>query len=275
MDSSARRHAMQQWNTVACGELDGDKNAVDYFLRVERDRYSQQYWQREFFEYESFAGQRVLEIGVGQGTDLMQFARAGASCIGVDITENHLQLTARNFALQGKHVDLYKADATKLPLSDGSIDCVYSFGVIHHIPEAHEVVSEIFRVLRPGGTAMVALYYRWSAFHLFTKLLCHGLRCGWLWSKGYAGLLATIEGGADGVTVKPFVKLYSKREVRRLFSHFDIEDLSIHQLTEGHYYPSALGRLLRPAIPKLEGIMGWYVVCIARKPLRSNERAQP
>ena len=265
LDSSAREHATRQWNALACGELEGDKNSVDYFLKVERDRYRQQPWQHDYFKYEAFAGQRVLEIGVGQGTDLMQFARAGAVCAGVDITDNHLQLTERNFALQGKQIELHKADATKLPFADNGFDCVYSFGVIHHIPEAQDVIAEALRVLRPGGKVMLALYYKWSAFHLFTKILCHGIRCGWLWSKGYSGLLATIEGGADGVTVKPFVKLYSKPEVRQLLARFDIEDISVHQLTADHYYPALLARLLRPAIPKLEGVMGWYVTCIARK----------
>ncbi len=266
METSARESAARLWNATACGELAGDKGNIDYFLRVERDRYAQQPWQHGYYRFGSFAGKRVLEIGVGQGTDLMQFARGGAACAGVDITDNHLLLTQRNFSLQGKQVELYKADATALPFPDHSLDCVYSFGVIHHIPEAQRVMAEIFRVLRPGGEVMTAFYYKWSAFHLFTKILCHGIRCRWLWSKGYAGLLATIESGADGVSVKPFVKLYSKREVRRLFAAFDIEDISVHQLMADHFYPAALGRLLRPAIPRLEGAMGWYVACSARKP---------
>jgi ubiquinone/menaquinone biosynthesis C-methylase UbiE len=267
LEISAREQAARQWNATACGELEGDKNSINYFLNVEVDRYARQPWQRDYFKFDTFAGQSVLEIGVGQGTDLMQFARAGAQCSGVDITDNHLQLTERNFALQEKRVALYKCDATRLPFHDQSLDCVYSFGVIHHIPEAHDVVAEIFRVLRPGGRVMTAFYYKWSAFHLFTKILCHGVRCGWLWSKGYAGLLATIEQGADGESIKPFVKLYSKREMRRLFSEFEIDDVSVHQLIAEHFYPAVFGRLMRPAIPRLEGLMGWYVTCSARKPI--------
>ncbi|HET9390049.1 MAG TPA: hypothetical protein VFO44_10415, partial [Steroidobacteraceae bacterium] len=74
------------------------------------------------------------------------------------------------------------------------------------------------------------------------------------------------EQGADGVSIKPFVKLYSKRDMRRLFSKFELEDISVHQLLAEHFYPEALGRLMRPAIPKLEGVMGWYVACTARRP---------
>jgi ubiquinone/menaquinone biosynthesis C-methylase UbiE len=265
IDSDAREHAQAQWNTTACGELVGDKNTVNYFLRVEEDRYHQQNWALDYFSYRDFSGKRVLEIGVGQGTDLMQFAKAGAYCFGADITDNHLALTKRNFELRGKEVDLRKTDATQLPFPDGYFDCVYSFGVMHHIPEIDNVIKEVRRVLKRDGTLMIALYYKWSAFHIFCKLLANGLRNGWLFTKGYAGLLATIESGADGVNVKPYVKLYSKAEVRRLLKEFNIEDISIHQLKADHFWPSFLGAALSRFIPKLESRLGWYVASKARK----------
>lgn len=198
---------------------------------------------------------------------MMQFVKAGAICHGVDITENHLKLTALNATLRGYEVDLHRDDATKLPFADSSIDCVYSFGVLHHIPEIEKVIGEIHRVLKPGGKVMIALYYKWSAFHLFSKLLANGLRNGWLFTKGYSGLLATIETGADGVNVKPFVRLFSKSKVRDVMQEFVLEDLSIHQLCEEHFRPPLLGRLLRGKhIKQLEPLMGWYVAYQGRKP---------
>src|SRR2546429_9786755 len=76
--SNAREHAQKQWNARACGELVGDKNSVEYFRQVEGDRYGQQDWVHNYFCYHAFSEKRVLEIGVGQGTDLMQFAKVGA-----------------------------------------------------------------------------------------------------------------------------------------------------------------------------------------------------
>ena len=54
-------------------------NRVAFFKRVEIERYKQQPWQHDFFQFEQFAGKRVLEIGVGLGTDLLQFARKRAA----------------------------------------------------------------------------------------------------------------------------------------------------------------------------------------------------
>lgn len=270
MDSDARIEAQKQWNARACGELPGDKQSIDYFNAVARDRYQQSEWVHNYFRYEEFSGMNVLEVGIGQGTDMMQFAKGGAICHGVDITQNHLKITALNATLHGYEVDLHEADATRLPFADNTIDCIYSFGVLHHIPDIEKVVSEIHRVLKPGGRVMIALYYKWSAFHLFCKVLANGIRNGWLFTKGYSGLLATIEMGADGVNVKPYVRLFSKSEVRNLMKEFALGDLSIHQLHEDHFWPPFLGQLLRKRLKELEPHMGWYVTYQGRKPKESS-----
>ena len=48
----------------------------------------------------------------------MQFAKGGAECYGVDITDNHLVLTKKNFELRGKKVELHKVDATYSTFSE-------------------------------------------------------------------------------------------------------------------------------------------------------------
>jgi ubiquinone/menaquinone biosynthesis C-methylase UbiE len=263
--TEARIEAQKQWNATACGELEGDKDSADYFLAVEKDRFAQQAWALSYFDYSGYSGKRVLEIGIGQGTDLMRFAKGGAECYGVDITDNHLELTARNFALRGEKVDLRKADATQLPFPNSYFDCVYSFGVMHHIPEIDRVITEVHRVLKPGGTVMIALYHKWSAFHLVKWLLFKGFLKGDLFRLGYSGLLATIETGADGSAIKPHVKLYSRAETRRLMQNFAVDDVSVHQFFAEHILPSSMvGRLRNRDLP-LSRLLGWYVACRARK----------
>src|SRR4051812_7640823 len=115
VDQQARDGARAQWNANPCGAVTSDEYDAAFFERVETERYRQQYWQRDFFDFTSFGGGKVLEIGVGLGTDLKQFARNGARCYGADITDNHLSLAARNFALEGFPLSLERADATALP----------------------------------------------------------------------------------------------------------------------------------------------------------------
>lgn len=266
IDASARKEAQKQWNALACGELPGDKTAVGYYDAVEADRFAQQAWTRDYFRYDQFAGKKVLEIGVGQGTDLMQFAKAGAECHGIDITQNHLSLTQMNFNLRGKKVDLREADATKIPFPDNTFDAVYSFGVMHHIPEIDAVLSEVRRVLKPGGKVMIALYHKWSAFHLLNQIP-RGLLKGRIMRMGYRNMISTVETGADGIERHPYVKLYGKAETRNLLRRagFLVDDVSIHQLYAEHVIPDTWlkGRLNRP-LP-LAGAFGWYVAAKATK----------
>src|SRR5205085_2094425 len=59
-----------------------------------------------------------------------------------------------------------QADATRLPFRPASFDVVYSHGVLHHIPDIGAAVAEVYRVLRPGGRAVVMLYHRRSLNYL-------------------------------------------------------------------------------------------------------------
>jgi ubiquinone/menaquinone biosynthesis C-methylase UbiE len=265
-DTLAREHAVKQWTAHPCGAVEGDEAAPEYFLEVERRRYAQQGWQRDVIRFDLYARRTVLEIGVGLGTDLAQFAKAGAECHGIDITDRHLEATRRNFAARGLGVTLNKSDASRIPYSDEQFDLVYSFGVIHHIPDPEPVVREIHRVLKPGGRCLVALYHKHSFFHDY-MLFVRGLLLGRLFRLGYAGLLATIEAGADGVSIKPHVKLYSRRQARTLFESLAIERVSVHQLDLGRFGSTWPGRLLRPVLRLLEPLIGWYVVVEAERPL--------
>ncbi len=261
-----REHAIAQWTANACGEVDGPrKDTLEYFLKVESERYKQQQWQHSYFDFGGYSKKQVLEIGTGHGTDLLQFARGGAICSGVDITKNHLRLTKANFAHRGYQVNLFEADAANLPFEDASFDCIYSFGVIHHIPDPEKVIKECFRVLKPGGKIMVTMYYKWSAFAIFIKFFNHGLKKGWVFSKGMDGLLATIETGADGKKIKPFVKLYSKKSLMNLMASFKVKNISIHQLEADHFWPPFLQKFAVRKIKELESRWGWYVACTAEK----------
>ena len=78
--TAANSAAIQQWTTRPCGALDGlDEHSLAYFEAVERNRYDDfAPWMREFVQFSAYTGKKILEVGVGQGTDLVQFAKGGA-----------------------------------------------------------------------------------------------------------------------------------------------------------------------------------------------------
>src|SRR5205085_4781571 len=105
-------------------------------------------------------GSVVLDIGCGAGTDLLLAARRTGShgrAIGVDMTEAMRERAAAGAAACGlRNVDVLDGDATSLPVDDRSIDVVISNGVLNLVPDKHQAIAEICRVLKPGGRVQVA-----------------------------------------------------------------------------------------------------------------------
>ena len=115
----------------------------------------------------------VLEIGLGQGADSMQLINRGAIYHGIDLTEESVRRVKERFQLFDKHYrEVQVANAEQIPYSDNYFDLVYSHGVIHHSPRIESIVSEIYRVLKPGGQAVIMLYHKHSYnYHISISVL--------------------------------------------------------------------------------------------------------
>lgn len=258
--------AQNQWNQTPCGHVEGlESPDLNYFLRVEENRYKAEGFILRLFPFDQFRGKNVLEIGCGHGTDSVQFAKYGANCHVVDITDRHLELTRLNFKLRGYNLEWRKCDATAIDFPDNYFDCIYSFGVLHHIPDIEKVLAEIRRVLKPNGKVCFAVYNKYSAFHIFAKILMDGVLLGKFFTLGYKGLLATIEYGADGILICPYVRLYSKNEFKKLLEKngFNIKAIGIDCLAPWHF--GVFKYLFGSRLQKYEHILGWYVYVIAEK----------
>jgi SAM-dependent methyltransferase len=101
-------------------------------------------------------GGTVLDIPCGGGTVLPLFARAGfrGTVIESDLADAMMgRAEATHRRLQpGYAVRFVQADARELPLEADSIDCVISINGLHVIPAPDRFLSELARVVRPGGT---------------------------------------------------------------------------------------------------------------------------
>jgi hypothetical protein len=66
-----------------------------------------------------------------------------------------------------------------------------------------------------------------------------------LFSIGYRGLMSTIENGADGKNIKPYVRTYSKRELAQNLTRFKTHRMDIRQLSEDHIYPPFIAKMAK------------------------------
>lgn len=106
------------------------------------------------------AGEVVLDLGCGAGTDLLiaaQMTGPSGRAIGVDMTSAMLDRARTSADQMGlMNVELHETLVETLPVEDASVDAVISNGVIDLIPNKEAVFDEVDRVLRPGGRLQIA-----------------------------------------------------------------------------------------------------------------------
>ena len=263
-----KQKAREQWSADPAGAVYGRQHEFgtrEFFDEVERHRY-QEYapWMPRVMGFNAFAGQRLLEVGCGMGTDLLQFARGGARVTGVDLTPRSIETSRHHLELYGQSGDFALTDAENLPFADESFDVAYSNGVLHHTPDTAEAVREIHRVLRPGGLARVMLYHRDSWYYWFEIMLHRGLLRGQLLRGQTAEEIMSRYVEVNEGEGRPLVKVYSRRQAFELFAMFSEVRTEVQQLTRGDFYFP--GRIVPESILRALGRrIGWNVIISARK----------
>ena len=201
------------WNSGSCGEVYATGTSErERFDSQHRMRYILEPYIIDFARFHEAPGKDVLEIGVGMGADHLEWAKAGPkSLTGVDLTPRAVEWTRRRLELYGFKPNVEVADAQKLPFADNSFDLVYSWGVLHCAPDTPATIDQVYRILRPGGTARIMVYHR------------HSLVGYMLWLR--YGLLAGKPGRSlDYIYThyleSPGTKAYSVEDARKLCARF-------------------------------------------------------
>lgn len=106
-------------------------------------------------------GVRVVDVGTGSGALLPLLAGCGAEVTAVDHSATLLERARRRCLAAGaKGIRFQQADARALPFPDGRFDVAYTSMVLHHLPQPQEAVTELARVVRPGGRVVVVEFSR-------------------------------------------------------------------------------------------------------------------
>ena len=260
--------AREQWSQDPCGaefDREHELGTREFFDAIERHRYTEYApWMPRVMGFDKFPNARLLEIGCGMGTDLLQFARGGARCTGVDLTPRSVEITRHRFALYGMSGDFMISDGEQLPFATESFDVVYSNGVLHHTPDTAGAIREVHRVLRPGGVARVMLYYRNSLNYWFEIVLRRGLLGGeFLRGRSAEDIMSRVVEFSDH-EARPLVKVYSRKQARELFKRFSEVKVEVEQLTREEL--RFLGPLVSQSLfERLGQRIGWNVVITATK----------
>jgi SAM-dependent methyltransferase len=184
----------------------------------------------------------VLEIGLGFGTVGQILAARGARYHGADIATGPVAMMRDRLRWLGRadESEALEASALELPWQTETFDIVVSIGCLHHTGDLPRAVSEVHRVLVPGGTAFVMLYNA----HSFRQLILvprERLRAYRARRSSAEGVRAMYDANTAGEAA-PHTDFVSRRDVRRLFNAFS--DVAAESQNFDALTPTLAGRML-------------------------------
>jgi SAM-dependent methyltransferase len=110
------------------------------------------------------AGDRVLDVGAGNGNGSVVAARLGAKVVASDLSPRMVELGRARTEAEGLEVEWTEGDAEELPFEDGGFDRVVSVFGAFIAPRPRVVAEELVRVTRTGGTIALSAWTPDSSF---------------------------------------------------------------------------------------------------------------
>jgi len=255
--------APQRWYSKDKPETRG------WFDEISKKRYSLYYeYIPKVAEFDKHKDRKVLEIGIGVGTDSLQYAKNGSKVYGIDLTENAVRLTRKHFKLNGLKGTFNVGDAENLDFDDNFFDLIFSFGVLHHTPNPDVALKEIFRVLKPGGK-IIAMFYSRGWKHYIKRMFWHGIVKGDLFRMS---VQECVNKNTEVYGNSPLTYMISRKGIKNIFRHFEQISIKRYRLGEYFEYPPYNTwmfpypiRLLSKKL-KLERLLGENYIVKAVKP---------
>ena len=158
------------------------RGALDTFIDWGRTAYN--YFFRRVLRMHLTKYSKMLELGCGRASLTLSLAPEIAELIGVDISDVAVRQAAM-FAREHHipHATFVVNDCTKLTLTQ-TFDFVWSQGLLEHFENPIVVAREHYRMLKPGGTALLSVPYRYSYHTLwYTCTRPKFLRRFWPWTE--------------------------------------------------------------------------------------------
>ena len=203
-------------------------------------------------DFQASQGRSLLEVGCGVGIDLVRFASAGARVTGVDLSQTAIELARQNIAQHGLQADLMIMNGESLEFPSNCFDIVYAHGVLQYTADTQKMITELHRVLKPSGQAILMVYNKNSWLNMMTKLTKVPLE------------------HEDA----PVLRMFSISELKQLLSPFSVYRIvperfpvktKLHQGWKARLFNGVFVGAFNRMPKKLMRPLGWHLMAFATK----------
>ncbi len=145
---------------------------------------------------------KILEAGCGIGYWVFWLSEQGHEAVGIDISDKAISI-AKNYAKKNniKACSFLNADVRTIPFKKNYFDYIFSFGVIEHFKDPSSILSEFYRVLKPGGKIFISVPNLYSLHSLKRPIVRLLGRWGVGYEKSYSPMTISKTIEASGFTM--------------------------------------------------------------------------
>ena len=185
------------------------------------------FWDElRFIKNYAHPGDRVLDVGCGNGRLSDMFENKNIQYTGVDFSKKLIEIAKKE---RGKNGTFLQANALNLPFEDSSFDAVFSIAVLHHIPSKEnriKFISEAYRVLKNDGVYTLTVWdtLQWKFIKSHKKHFLDRLRG--LSELDFGDMIIPF----GKKKRQRYIHTFTKRSLRKLFKRSGFSDISIQEI---------------------------------------------